>query len=190
MTKKPLIILIAVLLITAVSVNGQKSNNNVIALILSSYSAKVFSIKPVTDIELEQIVKCGIIAPSAKNRQPWKFTIIRDTALMQRVIPDINDGNILIIVSGLDVKQEGINVDFDCALATQNMYIAAQSLGLGARIYTGPVNNINATMKETLEIPEGYMVISVLRIGNIDRSIDAVSSASPRKQIHDIVNYK
>ena len=41
-----------------------------------------------------------------------------------------------------------------------------------------------------VEIPEGYMVISVLRIGNIDRSIDAVSSASPRKQIHDIVNYK
>jgi nitroreductase len=70
------------------------------------------------------------------------------------------------------------------------MYIAAQSLGLGAHIYTGPVGNINSTRKQALAIPEGYRVISVLRVGNIDKNIDAVSSASPRKKLEEIVNYK
>jgi nitroreductase len=90
----------------------------------------------------------------------------------------------------LETKQEGANVDFDCALATENMYLAAMSLGLGAHIYTGPVNNVNATLKSSLKIPEGYRVISLLRVGNIDKSIDSVTSASIRKDAKDIVNSK
>ncbi len=80
--------------------------------------------------------------------------------------------------------------DFDCALATENMFIAAVGLGFGAHIYTGPVQNINSNMKEKLEIPEGYRVISILQIGHIDKNVDATSSASTRKSLEEIVNYK
>lgn len=70
------------------------------------------------------------------------------------------------------------------------MFIAAQSLGLGAHIYAAPVNNINTTKKQVLEIPEGYRAVSVLRIGNINRNVDAVSSASTRKKLEEVVNFK
>ena len=66
----------------------------------------------------------------------------------------------------------------------------AQSLGLGAHIYTGPISNISESTINTLEIPKGYRIISLLRIGNTDKSVDAVSTASPRKQMDDVVVYK
>lgn len=70
------------------------------------------------------------------------------------------------------------------------MYVAAQSLGLGAHIYARPVGNINTTLKQKLGIPDDYQAVTVLRIGSIDKSVDAVSAASTRKKPEEVVNYK
>lgn len=187
MKKKLGVVSIVILFLIVVIVHGQTLKNKVIDLILSSYSTRTFLEKPVTDIEIEQILKCGIKAPSARNSQPWKFTVVKDIAKVKDAFRSINSGNVVILVSGLESTMEGIN--FDCALATENMYIAAQSMGLGARIYTGPVRKINSEMREILEIPEGYQVIAALRIGNLDTGVDATSSASPRKEMSELVNY-
>jgi len=99
-------------------------------------------------------------------------------------------GNVLILVSGMDAQQTGVNVYFDCALATGNMYVAAQGMGLGAHIYMGLIGGLDAGLVQKLEIPEGYKIIAILRVGNIENTVDAVSSASPRKQSSEVVNYK
>jgi hypothetical protein len=69
------------------------------------------------------------------------------------------------------------------------MFIAAHGLGLGARIYGSPAGNINSK-KEEFQIPAGYKAIVALRIGNVDKSVDAVSAATPRKSPEEIINYK
>ena len=168
--------------------NGQSSGNCVTDVLLSAYSQRNYTTVPVTDQQLDLIVKCGIKAPSSRNGQPWKFTVIRDTATMRSIIADVLPGNVLIVVSGIE-SQTGTTPDFDCALATQNMFIAAQGIGLGARIYGSPVANAN-TNRANLQIPAGYRVVTVLRIGNIDKSVDAVTSATPRKKPEEIINYK
>jgi len=180
-------VLLLVILNTAL-VKGQDTGDSVTDVILKGYSARMFTSDPVSDYDLDLILKCGIKAPSSRNGQPWKFTVVKDTALTTKVVANINPGNVLIIVSGPE-PQEGSGVDFDCALATGNMNIAAQSLGLGARIYGGPVRNVNSTMRQSLEIPEGYRVVTILRVGHIDKSVDAVSSASARKKSEEVVNY-
>lgn len=168
---------------------GQNTGSNVTDVIMSGYSARMFTSEPVSDQDLDLILKCGIKAPSSRNGQPWKFTVVKDTNLTKKAIGNINPGNVLIIVSGPESMQEGTSIDFDCALATENMNIAAQSIGLGARIYGGPVRNVNSTMRQSLEIPEGYRVVTILRVGHIDKSVDAVSSASARKKFEEMVNY-
>ncbi|MCU0473935.1 MAG: nitroreductase family protein [Bacteroidales bacterium] len=178
-----------ILLVSTLTLTSQSGGNQVIDVIMSGYSAKMFTAKPVSDSEIDLIIKCGMKAPSARNKQLWKFTVIKDSSIIKEAIPNTITGNILICISGPEGNQQG-NIDFDCALATENMYIAAQSLGLGAHIYTGPVNNINLTKKQLLEIPEGYRVVSVLKVGNIDRSVDATSSASTRKKPEEVVNYR
>jgi nitroreductase len=69
------------------------------------------------------------------------------------------------------------------------MFIAAHGLGLGARIYASPVANVNSK-KELFQIPSGCKAVVILRIGNIDKSVDAVSAATPRKSSEEVINYK
>jgi nitroreductase len=190
MKRETFLSIFLVLFLATGMISGQNTGNAVTDAILSGFTARKFITEPVSDSNIELILKCGLKAPSARNSQLWKFTVVKDNALIGEAIPNSTPGNILILVSGQESGQQGINVDFDCALATENMYIAAQSLGLGAHIYTGPVNNINSSKKQVLGVPEGYKVISVLRIGNVDKNVDAVSSASTRKTFEEVVNYK
>ena len=165
-----------------------RTENSVTDLILNSFSPRNFSSAPVSMGDLEVILQCGIKAPSASNRQPWKFIVVRDFAVMQQMVANVLEGNVLITVCGPEV-QGNSTADFDCGLATENMTIAAQSLGLGARIYGGPIANINATMKQTLQIPDGYRAVAVLRVGYIENVNDAISAATPRNSYEEVVTF-
>lgn len=177
-----------VLFLSVVSYSfGQTSGNCVTDVILTGYSERSYSAEPVTDQQLDIILRSGIKAPSARNRQPWKFTVINDTSAMKEIISNVVPGNVLIVVSGVE-SETGATPDFDCGLATESMFLAAHGLGLGARIYTGPIGNVNSK-KEAFQIPEGYKAVAVLRVGNADKSVDAVTSATPRKNPEEIINF-
>ncbi|MDD4143532.1 MAG: nitroreductase family protein [Prolixibacteraceae bacterium] len=180
--------LLIISLVTVTKIYSQNPENVVTDLILSGYSEKIYTSEPVNDQQLDLILKCGIKAPSSRNKQPWKFTVVKDEATMKDVVNDIIPGNVLIIVSGVE-SEGGTTPDFDCGLATESMFIAAHSLGLGARIYGGPVGNINSN-KELFQIPSGYKAVIALRIGNVDKTVDAVSAATPRKTPEEVINYK
>jgi nitroreductase len=167
---------------------GQTTGNCVTDAILSGYSERTYTSVAVTDKQLDVILNCGIKAPSARNNQPWRFTVIKDEAAMKEIINNIVAGNVIIVISGLE-SQTGTTPDLDCGLATESMFVAAHGLGLGARIYGGPVGNINAK-KEFFQIPSGYKAVVALRIGNVEKQVDAVSSASPRKKSEEIVNFR
>jgi nitroreductase len=180
--------LLVIALFAVSKLYGQISDNCVTNAILSGYSERTYTSEPVTDQQLDLILECGIKAPSGRNNQPWKFTVIKDEATMKEIINNVVPGNVLVIVSGIE-SQGGATPDFDCGLATENMFVAAHSLGLGARIYGSPAGNINSK-KELFQIPSGYKAVVALRIGNIDKSVDAVSAATPRKKPEEIINYK
>ncbi|HUW93732.1 MAG TPA: nitroreductase family protein [Bacteroidales bacterium] len=185
---KSTLLLFALIMVSGQLMTGQTTGNGVVDLLLSAYSPRSYTTQAVTDQQLDLILKCGIKAPSARNIQPWRFTVVRDEPTMKEIIPNIVEGNVLILVSGVESK-EGGTPDFDCGLAAENMFIAATSLGLGARIYGGPAGTAN-TKREALQVPMGYKVVVILRVGNINNSVDAASGASPRKTAEEIVNYK
>ncbi len=166
---------------------GQGTDNCVTSVILSGYSERAYTSVPVSDEQLDLILKCGIKAPSGRNIQPWKFTVIKDEITMKEIINDVVPGNVLIIVSGVE-SENGTTPDFDCGLVTESMFVAAHGIGLGARIYGSPTGNINSK-KELFQIPSGYKAVIVLRIGNTDKTVDAVSAATPRKNFEEVVNY-
>jgi nitroreductase len=180
---------IFLLITTCQLLTGQITSTPVIDLLQSAYSERSYSPEPVTDQQLNLILKCGINAPSARNNQPWRFTVIRDKDTMKEIINNAETGNVLIIVSGLESQQPGINADFDCGLAAESMFVAAHGLGLGARIYGSPAGNINSK-REMYQVPAGYKAVVVLRIGNIDKTVDAVTAATKRKDFNEIVNFK
>jgi nitroreductase len=185
---KTILLILVVALLAASRLCGQIPANCVTDVLLSAYSERAYVSEPVTDQQLDVILKCGIKAPSARNNQPWKFTVIKDMATQKEIINDIIPGNVLIIVSGTE-SENGTTPDFDCGLATESMFVAAHGIGLGARIYGSPAGNINSK-KELFQIPSGYKAVVVLRIGNADKTVDAVSAATPRKKPEEIINYQ
>jgi len=179
--------LIVIAFFTVSNLYSQISDNCVVDAILSGYSERAYTSEPVTAQQLDLILKCGIKAPSGRNIQPWRFTVVQDGTTMKEIIQDVVAGNVLIIVSGIE-SESGTTPDFDCGLATESMFVAAHGLGLGARIYGSPSGNINSK-KELFQIPSGYKAVVVLRIGNVDESVDAISSATARKKPEEVINY-
>jgi nitroreductase len=178
---------VAAVLLAATRLYGQTEGDCVTTSILSSYSERKYTTEPVSDQQIDIILKCGIKAPSSKNGQPWKFTVVKEESAMKEIIKDVISGNVLIIVSGME-SPDASTPAFDCGLATESMFVAAHSLGLGARIYGGPVGNVNSK-KEAFQIPAGYKAVVILRVGNTDKSVDAVSAATPRKTVEEVVNF-
>ena len=100
MLKKSFIAVFLMLVSGTATLKSQTNNVGVIDVIMSGYSAKMFTTKPVSDSEIDQIVKCGMKAPSGRNMQPWKFTVVKDQTMTGEILKDITAGNILIIISG------------------------------------------------------------------------------------------
>jgi len=152
-----------------------------IGVLLGSRAHRTFLDEPVNREDLEIIVQCGIQAPSARNDQPWHFTVVTNRDIASQIVGGTN--GVVIVISG---SERGISTEFDCGLATQAMYTATQALGLGANIYLMPVAQVNATMREALAIPDGYRVVMIMSVGHI--VADTVSSASPRSPFDKLVN--
>ena len=155
-------------------------------VIMNAYSAKSFAEQPVSQETLDYILQSGVKAPSARNSQPWHFTVVTNGEQAAELVSQAVEGTVPIVVSAQTDPGEGIDSVFDCALATENMYIAAQSMGLGAHIYMGGVANLD---RQALEIPDGFDPVAILLIGYVEDAQDAISSASTRDDMADKVNY-
>ena len=152
--------------------------------------------KPVTDADVEKILRAAMCAPSAMNRQPWEFVVVRDTAQLAelaRLNPNSRIGNgapVAICVCGkLDNGLNGRGKEYwihDCSAATMNILLAAKALGLGA-VWTGvyPIEERVAAVRGTLKIPEGYAPLNLIPIGYPAENPPPKDKWTPAKVHHD-----
>jgi nitroreductase len=191
MTRKTLFqaVLIAGALTIAIGgLNAADVDTGAIGVITGHYAPRVFAPGAIAAADLDKILAAAVRSPSAANRQNWHFTVVRDQKLAQSIVSNIVEGNILIVVSAPgDGKTNGAAI-LDCGLATQSIYLAAQALGLGSRIYTGPMDTLNARLKGDLGLPSGHSAVALVRIGRLPA--DAVTAASARKALDSVVSYK
>jgi nitroreductase len=156
--------------------------NETIKNILSRRSIRSYKNEQIKDEELNLILEAGKYAPSAMNQQPWHFTVIQNKDTLAKINDVCKDAfnksgdknledrakaaslfynaPVLIIVTG---DEKAIAPQTDGALALENMFIAAHSLGIGscwirAMNYLFSVKESDV-LKEEIEIPEGYSVI-------------------------------
>ena len=208
MKKSIITFLITVLLISSFTTCGKSSEQSAespsvqqelaetadpsdfIDLIMKSYSARNFTEGLVSDEVLEIILQSAHKAPSAMNSQPWHFTLVKNIDMARQLVPNhYKEGAAVIVVSGKPFERPGLKIAFDAGLASQNIYLAAQALGLGARHFFNGVQNVNDNLKGTLGIPEGYEAEIIILIAYVDPGIDALTAASPRRPLEENVNY-
>ena len=118
-------------------------------------SARLFTNDDVSKKQLEKILSSGSLAPSARNRQPWKFYILSDTQKMifewDRLNPkektsvkgsaeQIRTANKMIMIYTDSYKSKSKNENYkkpdyiSLGCAIENMSLQAVNLGLGSCI--------------------------------------------------------
>ena len=95
----------------------------------------------------------------------------------------------LAIIVYMDESTASPNPSFDCGLAVQNMYIAAASLGYGAKIVSSPTRSLNGTdhdaICEKLGVDPSLTAVAVLLIGKPASDVDGVSGATTRAPLDE-----
>lgn len=138
--------------------------------ILSRKSVRKYTDQPVTDEQIDTLLKAAMAAPTGKNVRPWEFVVVRDREVldaMAQALPYakmLAQANVAIVVCG-DVEKSAYWY-VDCSAATQNLLLAAENMGLGA-VWTAtyPYEDRMDVCKRYLNLPDNIHSLCVVPIG-------------------------
>jgi len=166
-------------------------NNPVLNAIDERRSMRAYTQEPVSKEQLDLLLSAALSSPSARNSQPWHFTVTMNQELIQK----INQAALEQLMQGADPKavermsQPGftifhgaplvifISADssgryaiLDCGIAVENIAHAAHSLGLGSVILGLPKAAFEGPEKDVLEkelaFPHGLSFQIAIAIGH------------------------
>lgn len=133
---------------------------------------------------LLEILEAGRLAPSAGNRQPWRFIVVRDPDQRRR-LAEAARGQMFIadaaavLVAIADPEASPRWCEKDVMIAMENMVLAATELGYGS-CYIGAFEEEG--VKSLLKIPDGLRVVALLPIGVPDEA----PPQRPRKGLNEV----
>ncbi|WP_102411823.1 nitroreductase family protein [Beduinella massiliensis] len=166
--------------------------NAVLENIMTRRSCRAFEKRHIPKEDLEKILTAAVYAPTAMNRQTWRFTVLTDEKkiaelavavgrAISRADYDFYKPDALVIVSNL---RENANACADAGCAMQNMMLQSHALGVASCwINQMKETNGDAGVRALLNaygIPEGHDVQCCLALGygkparEIEHSMSAV----------------
>jgi nitroreductase len=144
---------------------------NVIEAIQTRRSIRKYKDEPVPDEDLKDILEAARIAPSAGNKQPWRFVVVRDSSKRKKLGEIargqtwISNANVIIAALSMDPKDPSVYerwVERDVMTAVEHMVLSAWELGYGT-CWIGAFTE--EEVKELLDVPDEMKVICLLPIG-------------------------
>lgn len=158
--------------------NDNQSNNTaaVIDNIMTRTSIRKFTNQPIGADTLTSLVKAGMAAPTAVNKQPWSFIVVTEREVLDSLMnvhpySNLATATAAIVVCGeMEKALDGFGRDYwiqDCSAATENILLAAHAYGLGAvwcGVYPNP--NVVPGVKRVLSIPGAVTPLSLITLGH------------------------
>lgn len=182
---------------------------DVIEAIYERRAIREYSAEPVDEAQLRALIDAAIQAPSAMNRQPWSFCVVRDEEVLQTVSDAAKRHLLLSSPAGLvshhfeemlsqsafhifyhapamiliSATEDGPWAQTDCALAAQNLMLAAHGSGLGS-CWIGFAQGWLATAegKALLGLPSVYVPVAPIIIGHPVKQAARVPRSEPEIQ--------
>jgi nitroreductase len=154
---------------------NQQSDPDTLSVIHNRKSVRNFTGESVTQNEIDILLNAAMAAPSAVNCQPWEFIIVTDRKTLDKlgdVLPYakmIFKAGAAIIVCGVPAKAHKQMEEYaviDSTLASQNILLAAEAIGLGA-LWTAayPYPDRMKSVSSILEIPPDVIPLNVIPLG-------------------------
>ncbi len=152
--------------------------------------------RPVAKEVLARILEAGRIAPSATNRQPWKFILVSSPEALARVRPCygrswFHDAPHVLAVTGKAAdawsrRGDGYNsLETDLTIAMDHMILAAENEGVGTCWMAAFDPEI---LRRALGLEAGESVFAITPLGYTPADYKR-KSEKPRKALEEIVRY-
>ena len=145
---------------------------NVFDAIKKRHSVRRYLDKVIEEEKLNVVLEAGRLAPSAKNLQEWRFIIVRNRKVREKLAHAANEqifiGQAPVIIVACAVTDEHVMscgqlcYPINVAIALDHISLAAVELGLGT-CWIGAFNETK--VKEILGIPEEVRVVELMPIG-------------------------
>jgi nitroreductase len=137
-------------------------------------SVRKFTDQPVSEADVQTILRAAMAAPSAFNQQRWRFVVVRDRERLAQLAEATPYAGALagaaagIVVCGetADERTPGYWI-VECSAATENVLVAANALGLGAvwlgvAMYDDRVGNV----RRILALPDHIAPLAMVALGH------------------------
>ena len=154
----------------------QDNKSTVLESIHARTSIRSYLPKEVEEKKVEQLLRAAMAAPTATNKQPWAFIVIKEKEVLNELGSTLpyakmtKEAPLAIVVCGdLTKAISGAGSDYwvqDASAATENLLLAAQGLGLGA-VWTGvyPIKERVKEVQKILHLPEYIIPLNVVPVG-------------------------
>lgn len=126
--------------------------------------------RPVSDEDVQALIKAGMSAPSGKDTRPWEFVIINDRAILDKMAEELPTAKMLsqapmaIVVCGDTIRSSYWYLD--CSAATENILLAAEAMELGG-VWTAayPYRDRMTTVIKHTNMPAQVLPLVIIPIG-------------------------
>lgn len=150
---------------------GPEAVNPVVAAIHNRKSVRQYTARPVSAGQIDILLRAGMAAPSGRDLRPWEFVVVRNRAALDSLAAGLPYGKMLaqatvaLVVCGDTQASPRLWVE-DCAMAAQNILLAAESLGLGA-VFTAvyPYPERQQLVSRLLRLPEPIVPLAIVPVG-------------------------
>jgi len=146
-------------------------NSPILKAIYKRRSIREFTEAKISIDKLHEIVKAGIWAPSGLNNQPWRFVIIQDSGVKEKLAHQTHYGHIVRGANALIAVYLSKNDMYDAVkdhqsagACIQNMLLAAEALDLGA-VWLGQILKNKIVVNNILGLSDDYDLMAVVALG-------------------------
>ncbi len=192
--KKTLFILTLTAMIISCTCQSEQNTNSALDVINTRVSVRQFTGDKLTDQQIDTILRAGMAAPTAVNKQPWAFVVVDDAeqlSALSQALPSSrieNGASHAIVVCGdmtkaLEGEAQGYWVE-DTSAATENMLLAAHAMGLGG-LWVGvyPIAEKVKRVSDIIAAPE-YIVPMCLVVLGVPNEQPTVKDKYKPENIH------
>ena len=138
-------------------------------------SVREFKEETLSPSEIEEIVKAGLLAPTASNRQHWRIVAVIDQELIRDLHEKVGAQDIVfnppvvltVLYNPLFNARRLAHVQ-STAAAVQNMLLKATEMGYGTTWVAGMGDDVE--LRKLLEIPETWEPLCYVLLGKVART--------------------
>ncbi len=154
-------------------------------------SIRKYQTKDVEQDKIDRIIESARIAPSAANRQEWKFIVVKEQSTRDKLVDACNGQSFVaqapVFIAACSTESEKVMpcgqyaYTVDLSIALSFMILEATELGLGT-CWLGAFDEVK--VKSILKIPEEIRLVGLTTVGYPDEN----PGPRPRKSMEEVLS--